>query len=376
MPYYFVNNMSYPIVDFNSDNFEQALCDAFDDYGVCVITNVVDGKQCDNIMDNIVTNFEKLGTSLDRNNADTWSTYNLPVMTRPGMFQATMCNLPIIWKTKMNPNIIKIFNTLYGKFRNTTDLVVSNDGINIKHAQHGPFHKDKLKTSGKNPETNQAIIESNDIREDWAHLDQTITSNPYYCIQGQLVMTNTTSAFRCTPKSHKHLQDILMAHNMYGQLGNWFKFNLTQKHQIKELLEEKGVKDWQPAILAPKGSFIVWSSASIHSAKFADEPVKPIKEDPWRGWRGVLYISFRPREDMTKAQIAKKYKSIKENRVLNHWGTKTFSHMPGGGYQRHVSRNPIIKQITEDPLDVYRMLDLMPEIKELLKDKKLLSYIT
>ena len=145
--------MSYPIIDFNSDNFEQALCDAYKDYGVCVITNVVDGKQCDGIMDNIVTNFEKLGTGLDRNDKETWNNFNLPVMTRPGMFQATMCNLPIIWKTKMNPNVIKIFETLYAKFRGTTKLVVSNDGINIKHGQHGPFHQDKLKTSGKKPET-------------------------------------------------------------------------------------------------------------------------------------------------------------------------------------------------------------------------------
>lgn len=363
----------YPTIDINDANFEDVLCQNYDEYGVCVITNVIPDDECDNIMDNIVTNFENLGTGLDRNKPNTWDTYNLPVMTRPGMFQATMCNLPIIWKTKVNPNIVRIFETLYGKFRGTTDLILSNDGMNIKHGEHGPFNDEKIYGTGKKKETAKAKIESNDLRNDWAHIDQTIDADIYRCIQGQLVMTNTTSAFRCTPKSHRLLYNILVDHGMAGQPGNWFKFNLTQKQEIKEFVEGKGCT-WQPAIYAPKGSFIVWNSACIHSAKFADHGEKATKEDPFKNWRGVLYLCYRPRQDMTNTEIAKKYKCIKENRVMNHWGNKTFPHLPGGGYQRHVKRDPIIVDLINNPEKVYDLLKI--DINEVLENEKILKYIT
>jgi hypothetical protein len=349
--------MTYPIVDIKSKKFEEELCKAYEEYGVCVIKNVVEDDKCDAIMDNIISNFEKLGTGLDRNKPETWTEYNLPVMTRAGMFQATMCNLPVIWETKVNPNIVKIFETLYGKFRKTTDLVLSNDGINIKHGAYGPFHdKDK------------------DFAKDWAHIDQTITDNPFYCVQGQLVMTNTSSAFRCTPRSHHHLKYILRDYDLMGFIGNWFKFNLTQKKAIKDFLAEEGVTDWQVPIQVPKGSFIVWSSACIHSAKFADEAVFGTKEDPWKGWRGVLYISYRPRMDMSNSEIAKKYKAIKENRVLNHWGNKTFPHITGGGYNRFVKRHEIIKELIDEPDKVYPLLGI--DIDKVLKNEEILKYIT
>lgn len=364
----------YPTVDINDPNFDSLLCQNYDEYGVCVITNVIPNDECNNIMDNIVTNFEKLGTGLDRTKPETWNKENLPVMTRPGMFQATMCNLPVIWRTKMNPHILRIFETLYGKFRGTTDLVVSNDGINIKHGEHGPFNDDKLYKGGRKKLSAQQI-EDNDVESDWAHLDQTIDADMYRCIQGQLVMTNTTSAFRCTPKSHKYLYNILVDYGMAGRPDNWFKFNLTQKHEIKEFLENKGCV-WQPAIYAPKGSFIVWNSACIHSAKFADSPVKATKEDPFLGWRGVLYISFRPREDMENEKpnmLSKKYGCIKDNRVMNHWGLKIFALYPGGPHNKKMKRHPRITQLTEHPEKVYDVLGI--NIKEVLEDEKILKYI-
>lgn len=349
--------MAYPVVDIKSENFEDELCKAYDEYGVCVITNVVDDARCDAIMDNIVGNFEKLGSGIDRHKPETWNDYNLPVMTRAGMFQATMCNLPVIWETKIDKNIVKIFEILYGKFRGSTDMIVSNDGINIKHGAHGPFHD-----------------ESKSFEKDWAHIDQTTTDNPFQCIQGQLVMTNTTSAFRCTPKSHKYLGDILRKYNMLGHHGNWLKFRLEQKEEVREYLKEKGVTVWQPAIYAPKGSFIVWSSATIHSAKFADGPTDYTPDDPWKGWRGVLYISYSLRQDMKKEDIDKKVKTIEENRVLNHWGTKMFNLYTGGAYTQRIKRHPRIKHIIERPKMVYKYLGI--DINQVTKNENILKFIT
>jgi hypothetical protein len=347
--------MSYPSIDFKSNNFEADLCRLYDEYGVCVITNVFTPNECNNIMDNIVSSFEKLGTGVNRKDPKTWNNYNLPVMTRPGMFQASMCNLPIIWKVRTDDRINNIFTILYEKFRGTDDLIVSTDGINIKHAGIGPFHDVK-----------------NDFDKDWCHLDQTVDADRYKCIQGQLVMTNTTSAFRCTPKSHDYLYQILSDHSKLGDSQNWFKFNNTEKKEIKEFLEKKGC-EWQIPIYCPQGSFIVWNSALIHSAKFADKPDGPTKTDPWKGWRGVLYICYRPRSDMRNGDIAKKIKNIKENRVMNHWGTKTFPHMPGGGYQRHVQRHKIINELTKEPTKVYEILGIVP--KDIYSDEQIMKCI-
>jgi hypothetical protein len=348
--------MTYPTIDFKSKNFETDLCKFYNEYGVCVIANVFTPDECNNIMDNVVSSFEKLGTGVNRNVPKTWHNYSLPVMTRPGMFQTAMCNLPVIWKARTDDRIIHIFTTLYKKFRGTDDLIVSSDGINIKHGQVGPFHNVK-----------------DDLKKDWCHLDQTIDADLYKCIQGQLVMTNTTSAFRCTPKSHKHLYRILIDYGKAGDPGNWFKFNDTEKSEIKEFLEKKGC-EWQIPIYCSQGSFIVWNSALIHSAKFADKPETSTKEDPWKGWRGVLYISYRPRSDMRKSDIAKKIKNIKENRVMNHWSTKTFPHMPGGGYQRHVERHEIIDELTKEPTKVYDILGIDP--KDIYENDKILKWIS
>lgn len=351
--------MAYPTISCNLPNFAEKLIESYDEYGVCVITDVIDSSECNNIMDNIVTNFEKLGTGIDRNNHDTWDTYRTPVQTRCGMYQTAMANLPIFWKTKTRPEIINIFEILYSKLRNTTDLIVSNDGLNIKPARFKPFHKDNPKY---------------EFEQDWAHIDQTINSDPYTCIQGQLVMTNTTAAFRCTPKSHKHLDKILNKYNLLSSPANWCKFNLNQKKEIKDLMAECGCNNWQEHIYAPQGSFIVWSSAMIHSAKFADKPVNTPKDDIWKGWRGVLYISYRPRSDMTTHQIGKKIQNIIDNRVMNHWGNKTFPLVPGGMYQQTIKRHPIIDEITKEPKKIYDILGI--DINEIINEPTILKYIT
>jgi hypothetical protein len=161
--------MSYPVVSFKSDKFKQNLLKAYQDYGMCVITDVISPDKCDSIMNQIITSFENLGSGLDRNNLKTWNKYRTPVATRPGMYQSMVANLPIIWKTKTCDEIVSIFDTLYREYRPdaSEELIVSNDGINIKPGGIGPFHDIK-----------------NDFEKDWVHIDQTVDANPYNCIQG------------------------------------------------------------------------------------------------------------------------------------------------------------------------------------------------
>ena len=52
------------------------------------------------------------------------------------------------------------------------------------------------------------------------------------------------------------------------------------------------------------------------------------KYDEWLGWRCVVYVSYRPKEEYTENDLAIKQKAYEENLTTNHWGTKIFEKNP------------------------------------------------
>lgn len=323
-----------------------------------IITDIIPKQECDHIMDEILSVFTSLGSDLDLNDPNTWNNYNLPVQTRPGLFQSLVPNLPIIWKTRTKSHLVDIFRNCYKNLRddlpNDFKLISSNDGINIKHSEAKPFHDN-----------------SKDLEKDWAHIDQTDSDKIFQCFQGQLVLTNTTASFRCTPESHKYYHFIRDKYAKKGDKSNWLKFTEEERKWLKDFFTKKNI-DYQIPIVAPAGSLIIWSSTTIHSAKLQDKAVKTTNEDKWLGWRGIIYVSYRPRCDFKRNEIAKKKKVIEENRVLNHWGNKTFPLMPGGGYQRFVERHEAIEELTKNPKLLYQKLKITP----VTEDNDILQYIT
>lgn len=156
---------------------------AFVDDGVVVITDVFESNICDRYVDKIVNCFEKLGTGIDHKKIkETWTDHNLPPQTRAGLFQSIVSNIPEVWEIRSHANVRKIFETIYSHLRERTikDFIVSNDGINGLP----PYHK-------------------SNSNSDWPHVDQTIRGNPLLCVQGQAVLTNTSSALRASLKSHQ-----------------------------------------------------------------------------------------------------------------------------------------------------------------------------
>ena len=81
---------------------------------------------------------------------------------------------------------------------------------------------------------------------------------------------------------------------------------------------------WQIPIRASKGDFIIWTSSTVHSALLQTKKEYPTKKDKWAGWRGVIYICWRPREEFEDYQLAQKWKAFQNNLVTSHWGTKVF----------------------------------------------------
>lgn len=264
-------------------------------YGVVVIENVYSKQECDDMMNDVVTSIEQLGSGIDRNDVKTWKKENLPPQTRIGMHQNFLSHLPTVHNIRSDPKYKKLWEIAYDEFKNCDELISSIDGINIKHNDMAPY----------------------DSGNDWAHLDQNDLPNDIYqCIQGQLVLCNTTAAFVCSPKSHLVFSDILKLE----KTGFW---KITKIEKAKKLVEDVGGQ-WQIPIYTKAGSVIMWLSSLVHSAKYSDGPEPKSNKDVWKGWRGVFYICYRPKNEFTKLQLKKIEKYTKEKRCMNHWSTKVF----------------------------------------------------
>lgn len=325
----------YPTIPFNCPDFETLLTTKYKEYGVVVIENVFSEDYCNERMSGIVSDFVSMSPTLDINNIkSTWKRDVLPPQTRSGLFQALVSNLHDVWKIRSDPNVKRIFRILYSDLRNKKikKFIVSGDGINIKPGSIGPITDEKTK--------------------DWAHLDQT-SGEIFDCIQGQAVLTNTSACLVATPKSHLHFKEILTIANVDSSKGGFAKFDPETVKKLKNFFKSKDIS-YQIPILSKKGSFIVWSSTAIHSARLQTSLEYPTEKDVWNGWRGVIYICYRPRREFTKKEMDLRKKRVDTNRVTPHTSVGMFAKRPGGRWGD--SRNPYnleIEAYIKDPALVY-----------------------
>jgi len=338
------NNAKYGIVDFNDSNFETKMINLVKEFGVVVIKNVLSSIECTDHMSNIVTELETV-SSFKRSDLKTWQPENLPQQVRPGMFHEVICNTPTINKIRFDPRIMKIFTSYYSHFKNTSyddiDMIVSNDGINIKPGTVPPYNNGS----------------------DWAHLDQTgAIDDPYKCIQGQMVLSNTSACFRASPKSHLLFKEFVAESTTPAKVAGFLKFKPEAYFKMQKDIEAIG-GSWQINIPANKGDFIIWTSSTVHSATLQTNLEKATKLDPWNGWRCVIFVCIRPRDEFTNNELRKKYESFTENRVTNHWGTTVFPR----GFVRFnaTARNKDryttkVREFIEDPSKVYELPNMNP----------------
>jgi len=338
-----VNGVSIKSLDINDEVFESKLVEYVKEFGIVVIKNVMTPTECDGYTERTVSALEQV-SDFKKNDLKTWVPGNLPPQVRPGMFHEIICNIPCINEIRFNPNILKIFKTYYSHFKETeykdTDLIVSNDGLNIKPGTAPPF---------------------NTMDHDWAHLDQTEEpKNPYKCIQGQMVLSNTSASFRASPRSHLLFEEYLdQPENPRGK-GNFLKFKPEQYLMMRRKLENIGGV-WQVKIPATKGDFIIWTSATVHSATLQDRPERPLVTDKWNGWRHVVFICYRPRDEFTQKELRAKYEGFLANRVTNHWGTMIFPK----GFAMRIKKDDYTGKIcgfSENPETVYDIRGLAPNL--------------
>jgi ectoine hydroxylase-related dioxygenase (phytanoyl-CoA dioxygenase family) len=324
--------------DYNSIDYDK-LTEQFKENGYVVIENLYTKEYCDDLITQTVEAFEKINPDLNHKNKYTWKKNNLPPQTRTGMFQSLVCHLTPVKRVRNDEKYKKIFREIYSRIKTNysvqDDLVSSIDGINIKPNNIGPYNTKTAK--------------------DWAHIDQTKRDETFKCIQGQVVLSNTTASFKCSPKSHKVYKDVLeLSGKDEKDSSNWCKVPNNKYDKCKELVESIGGQ-WQIPIYAPAGSCILWFSTTIHSAKHSDKEESKIENDPWYGWRAVYYITYRPKNEFTQHQLKKRFLNAMNNRVMNHWTTKTFPVKTGLGFYPTENYSPHIQKYINDPKKIFEL---------------------
>ena len=312
-------------IDLSNVSSEEAkiIRQKLDEYGLAIIENVIPDDKCDEYVKTSVDWLGKLIKPLSRA-PETWTFENLPSGPRKGMMQSIISHSPVAWE--LREKLYPLFSALHG----TKDLITSLDGATILPPIQGS-------------------------NKDWPHIDQTKSEDDIKCFQGQVVLTNTTACFRCTPKSHLKHKEIVETLEI-NRKNQWYKFKDIDISTISPWFDE-----WQIPIQVSKGSIILWRSTTIHSAKYVDDPkiYKPLYS--WDGWRCVYYICMRPKKQFTKTGLKTIKKAALEGRTTNHWGTKTFPKRQRYDDGKHRS----VDKLLDDPTVVVQELN---EVQKKLVD--------
>lgn len=303
---------------FNSTNQKfdiEGVKKSLDKYGVVVIENWFDLEESKQLKQETIDWLIDHSLNLTEE-YDTWISANLPYGPRAGMMQSLIGHSPPAWKVreKMYP--------IFRKLHSTKLLYTSMDGATV-------YPPVPPKRNGK----------------DWPHIDQT-TKDPL-CFQGQAVLTTSSAAFRCTPKSHLEWKKIMEICEKSESSDNWLKMTPQKLEEIKSLF-----KYWQMPIYTKAGSVILWNSKTIHSS----QPHQEVEDDDWRC---VFYVCMRPQEQFTKRNLTTLKKCVKECRTTNHWGTRMFGKRQGlfrGGHNRAED----VEELTEQPEQIGSILDNNP----------------
>ena len=323
--------------DYNAINYDE-VTDFIKENGYVVIENLFNKTYCDELVGRTINAFKTINPELDPFDSNKWHQPMLPPQTRAGMFQSLISNINPVKEVRENENYKNIFSEIYSRIKTNynlnDELVSSIDGINFKPNVRGPYSK----SAGS---------------KDWAHLDQTKRDEIYKCLQGQVVLTNTSACFVCSPKSHKIYREILDICDVKEKdSSNWCKISHSKYLNCKEAIENIG-GSWQVPIKAPAGSCILWFSTTIHSARHSEKKETVPEGDPYFGFRCVYYITYRPKNEFTTKQLEKIQNNLENNRNMNHWCTRTFPVHPNAGYFPKDNFNIRIKEIIENPTKVY-----------------------
>jgi hypothetical protein len=344
-------------IDFSSAAFAAQVQAALRDDGVVVIENVLSVDECNATVSGIAEGIHAINPAVAVSGSPRgWTREHLPAGPRHGMMQSLVSNLPCVWALRTHPRLRTIFEAAYRGFRpaevDVSELFTSMDGLTMRPPT-APFDDGTV--------------------DDWAHIDQMRSIDPFLCIQGQAVLTDCTQAhapaFRCSIGSHRHFTNFVAmeGRRVPADKGDWHMFKRDSYRKMAQQLP-RGAADFQVPIHTTKGSVILWTSSTVHSAKLQSRIPKDAVASPadgaWADWRCVVYICFRPRADVASPyeHAAQLHDCFHQNRVTNHWGSKVFPKKRRGSAKHQCAA---MQRVQDNPELVFDLVGKPPVTREL-----------
>jgi len=278
--------------------FEKYICsketleETIKKYGVAIIPNVLDEKECETMVNGIWDFLEYItqewSTPFTRNNQESWREfYKLYPLHSMLLQHWGVGHAQVSWDLRQNIKIVEIFAHFWKC--DVNDLLVSFDGISFNLPP-------EITKKGWNRDNT------------WYHTDQSFTTPEFKCIQSWITGLDinegdaTLSFMEGSNKFHSEFKEKF---NITDK-KNWYKLNKEEE----QFYMEKGCN--YKNIKCPKGSLVFWDSRTIHCG------VEAKKNRPTQNLRAVIYLCYMPRKLCSNANLKKKQKAFQELRTTSH----------------------------------------------------------
>ena len=286
--------------DQNNYEFEKYVCtketlrQTIEDYGVAIIPNVLNKKECKNIVNKIWDFFEhitqKWTIPINRKDETSWSEfYKLYPMHSMLIQHWGVGHSQACWDARQNVKIADIFAHFWGC--EVGDLLVSFDALSFNLP----------------PE-----ITKKGWNNTWYHTDQSFMNDGLKCVQSFITgldINDYDATLSFMEGSNKYHSKFKKMYNITDK-SDWYK--LSKEQEIFYSNKGCSIKN----IKCPKGSLVFWDSRTIHCGIEAD------KRRTIPNFRAVIYLCYMPRHLCNETNLKKKQKAFNEIRTTNHYPCK------------------------------------------------------
>lgn len=271
--------------DFSPQTDLENLVPTLNKYGVAVLTNIFQHKECDDLKRKI---FKHLN---NQHNIQSTQDYYRKIRPLNGglIHSYGLSLLPEVLELKTDERTIEPFRRIW----NEPEVTTSFDGLFI----------------GPPPEETNFFFNPNSLA---FHTDQSSDKKEKCCIQAFINLEHTETGDGC-------LSVLTHSHNYHAEFFEHFKtsskgkdwFKLKQSH-IDWFIKEKSCQ-WN-TICAPKGSMVFWDSRTIHMGTLPRQD-RPCKDR----WRFLVYVCYTPAHLQSVEDTKLKQVAYVQNRMTAHW---------------------------------------------------------